>query len=112
MLEFAKDESKKKPLVLCEFIHAMGTGPGNIKEYVDAFYKYPKLQGGFAWEWANHGLLKKDDKTGEEFYAYGGDFGDIPNDYNFVMDGLVNSDHTPGSGKSHEMQLRIFPFAS
>jgi beta-galactosidase len=79
-------------------IHAMGNGPGNIKEYIDAFYKYPTLQGGFAWEWANHGLLTKDKKTGDEFYAYGGDFGEVPHDSTFVMDGLVNSDHSPNAG--------------
>lgn len=98
IVAFGQDESKKKPLVLCEFIHAMGNGPGNIKEYVDAFYKYPKLQGGFVWEWANHGLLTKDKETGEEYYAYGGDFGDEPNDSNFVMDGVLFSDHTPTPG--------------
>ncbi|ORX95936.1 beta-galactosidase [Clohesyomyces aquaticus] len=98
IIQFGEDESKQKPLVLCEFIHAMGNGPGNIKEYIDAFYKYPKLQGGFAWEWANHGLLTKDKQTGEEYYAYGGDFGEVPHDGTFVMDGLVNSDHMPNSG--------------
>lgn len=97
IIEFGKDDSRTKPLVLCEFIHAMGTGPGNIKEYVDAFYKYPKLQGGWVWEWANHGLLTHS-RSGEPFYGYGGDFGDMPNDYNFVMDGVLNSDHTPNSG--------------
>jgi beta-galactosidase len=76
----------------------MGNGPGNIKEYIDAFYKYPALQGGFAWEWANHGLLTKDKQTGEEFYAYGGDFEEKVHDSTFVMDGLVNSDHTPNAG--------------
>ena len=74
----------------------MGTGPGNIKEYVDAFYEYEKLQGGWVWEWANHGLLTET-KNGKEYYGYGGDFGDQPNDYNFVMDGVLNSDHTPRS---------------
>lgn len=88
---------KHKPLVLCEYIHAMGTGPGNIKEYIDAFYKYPQLQGGWVWEWANHGLLTKT-ADGKPFYGYGGDFGDVPNDYNFVMDGVLDSDHTPNSG--------------
>ncbi|KAF7187569.1 Beta-galactosidase [Pseudocercospora fuligena] len=97
IVAFGKDKSKVKPLVLCEYIHAMGTGPGNIKEYVDAFYQYPKLQGGWVWEWANHGLLTKT-KDGKEFYGYGGDFGDVPNDYNFVMDGVLNSDHSPRSG--------------
>lgn len=76
----------------------MGNGPGNIKEYIDAFYKYPTLQGGFAWEWANHGLLTKDKKTGDEFYAYGGDFDEVPHDSTFVMDGLVDSDHSPNAG--------------
>lgn len=97
IVSFAEDTSKTKPLVLCEFIHAMGTGPGNIKEYVDAFYKYPALQGGWVWEWANHGLLTKT-KDGKEYYGYGGDFGDAPNDGNFVMDGVLNSDHKPNSG--------------
>ena len=76
----------------------MGNGPGNIKEYIDAFYKYPTLQGGFAWEWANHGLLTKDIKSGDKFYAYGGDFGEEIHDSTFVMDGLLNSNHTPNSG--------------
>ncbi|GIZ36647.1 hypothetical protein CKM354_000011600 [Cercospora kikuchii] len=96
IIKFAEDKKSDKPLVLCEYIHAMGTGPGNIKEYIDAFYKYPSLQGGWVWEWANHGLLTKT-KDGKEFYGYGGDFGDFPNDYNFVMDGVLNSDHTPRS---------------
>lgn len=96
IIEFGKDPSKKKPLVLCEYIHAMGTGPGNIKEYIDAFYQYEKLQGGWVWEWANHGLLTKT-KDRKPYYGYGGDFGDVPNDYNFVMDGVLNSDHSPRS---------------
>lgn len=53
-IDFAKQEEWTKPLVLCEYVHAMGNGPGAIKEYVDAFYKYPRLMGGFCWEWANH----------------------------------------------------------
>ncbi len=48
------NEKEGKPLVLCEYLHAMGNGPGNMKEYVEAFYKYPRLMGGFVWEWANH----------------------------------------------------------
>ena len=98
MIEFANDKTKTKPLILCEYIHAMGNGPGNIKEYVDTFYEYEALQGGFIWEWANHGLLTKDKETGDEFYAYGGDFGDVPNDSNFIMDGVLFSDHTPAPG--------------
>ncbi|KAK0885811.1 hypothetical protein LTR87_000515 [Friedmanniomyces endolithicus] len=99
IISLAEKECKQsnKPLVLCEYIHAMGTGPGNIKEYIDAFYKYPQLQGGWVWEWSNHGLVTKT-KDGTPFYGYGGDFGDVPNDSNFVMDGVLQSDHTPNSG--------------
>lgn len=97
IIEFAKEPNFTKPLVLCEFVHAMGNGPGAIKEYIDAFYKYPRLQGGWIWEWANHGLKTKT-KDGEDFFAYGGDYGDVPNDYNFIMDGVLFSDHTPTPG--------------
>ncbi|EHK99040.1 putative Beta-galactosidase [Glarea lozoyensis 74030] len=97
MIDFAEKFDGKKPLVLCEFIHAMGQGPGNIKEYIDLFYKHPCLQGGWVWEWANHGLLTKNEE-GEDYYAYGGDFGEYPHDSNFVMDGVVDSQHRPGSG--------------
>jgi beta-galactosidase len=76
----------------------MGNGPGNIKEYIDVFYEYPTVQGGFVWEWANHGLLTDDKQTREKFYGYGGDFGDFPNDSNFVMDGLLYSNHSPTPG--------------
>ncbi|KAJ4183895.1 hypothetical protein NW755_009434 [Fusarium falciforme] len=95
--KFAEAEEWTKPLVLCEFIHAMGNGPGNIKEYIEAFYKYPRLMGGWVWEWANHGLRTKTEE-GEEYMAYGGDFGDEPNDYNFIMDGVLFSNHTPTPG--------------
>ncbi|KAK3316210.1 glycoside hydrolase family 2 protein [Apodospora peruviana] len=97
MEDYAKDRSWEKPVMLCEYIHAMGNGPGNIKEYIDIFYKYPRLMGGFVWEWANHGLRTKT-KDGEVYFGYGGDFGDVPNDGNFVLDGLCFSDHTPTPG--------------
>ena len=89
----------EKPVILQEYGHAMGNGPGALKEYQDTFYKYRRLQGGFIWEWCNHGLVKKlDDGSGKSFFAYGGDFGDEPNDKNFVCDGLCTSDHQPGPG--------------
>ncbi|NWQ40753.1 beta-galactosidase subunit alpha [Bacillus sp. EB106-08-02-XG196] len=86
-----------KPHILCEYIHAMGNGPGGIKEYWDLFYKYKRLQGGFVWEWCDHGIRQYTD-GGEEYFAYGGDFGDTPNDYNFVIDGLVSPDRIPSPG--------------
>jgi beta-galactosidase len=93
------DENGKyeKPIVLCEYGHAMGNGPGWLEDYEEAFRKYPRLQGGFIWEWANHGLWKGD-ADGKSYYAYGGDFGDMPNDGTFVMDGLCSSTHTPTPG--------------
>ncbi|KKY25197.1 putative glycosyl hydrolase family 2 [Phaeomoniella chlamydospora] len=97
IVDYASKLGVKYPLVLCEYVHAMGNGPGAIKEYIDAFYEYPSLMGGFEWEWANHGLKTKT-TNGDEFYAYGGDFKDIPNDYNFVMDGMLFSNHTPQPG--------------
>lgn len=101
LTSLAKEEGDKfeKPVLLQEYGHAMGTGPGGLKEYQETFYKYRRLQGGFIWEWANMGLLKKiDDDSGGSFYAYGGDFGDEPNDGNFVIDGLCDSEHRPGHG--------------
>ncbi|KAK3401572.1 glycosyl hydrolases family 2, TIM barrel domain-containing protein [Sordaria brevicollis] len=94
---YAKEDDWDKPFVLCEFAHAMGNGPGALKEYVELFYKYPRLMGGFVWEWANHGLRTKN-ADGEEYMAYGGDFRDEPNDGNFVLDGLCFSNHTPTPG--------------
>ncbi|GAP86854.1 putative glycosyl hydrolase family 2 [Rosellinia necatrix] len=99
MIKYAEEEKWDKPFVMCEYAHAMGNGPGAIQEYIDAFYKYPRLMGGFVWEWANHGLLTEA-KDGQKFYGYGGDFGDEPNDGNFVMDGLCDSRHFPGPGLS------------
>ena len=92
-----EEDNFQKPIILCEYAHAMGNGPGGLREYQDAFNKYRRLQGGFIWEWANHGLIKRLE-DGTAFYAYGGDFGDTPNDGNFVMDGVCTSDHKPGPG--------------
>ena len=83
-----------KPLVLCEYAHAMGNSPGALQEYVDMFHNEPLLQGGFIWEWANHGLRKKW-SGGQVGYAYGGDFDEELHDGNFILDGLLFSDHTP-----------------
>ncbi|GES58627.1 beta-galactosidase [Aspergillus terreus] len=85
-----------RPWIQCEYGHAMGNGPGGLKKYIEIYRSHPRLQGGFIWEWCNHGLLKEE--NGISYFAYGGDFGDQPNDGDFVMDGLVNSDHTPTPG--------------
>jgi beta-galactosidase len=98
--EGVKDGKYEKPVVLCEYGHAMGNGPGWLEDYEELFRTNPRLQGGFIWEWANHGLWKEEgDGTGKGgYYAYGGDFGDVPNDGTFVMDGLLFSTHEPTPG--------------
>ncbi len=83
-----------KPHILCEYAHAMGNGPGNLEDYWDVFYRYPRLQGGFVWEWIDHGILQRD-AEGNPWYAYGGDFGEYPHDGHFVIDGLLFPDRTP-----------------
>ena len=98
-----KDESKIKPYMQCEFIHAMGNGPGGIKEYIDRMYRYDGFFAAFAWEWCDHAVYK-DGK-----YLYGGDFGEFPHDGNFCMDGLVYPDRTPHTGLL-EYKQAIKPF--
>lgn len=80
------------PFVLCEFAHAMGNGPGGMLEYRTLFERYRHVQGGFIWEWIDHGL------EADGHYAYGGDFGETIHDGNFVIDGLVFPDRTPSPG--------------
>jgi beta-galactosidase len=99
LLEWAnpKNPDKRRPLIMCEYSHAMGNSNGGLGDYYDLFEKIPGLQGGFIWEWLDHGIKQKT-KDGKEFWAYGGDFGDKPNDLNFVCDGLVWPDRTPHPG--------------
>ncbi|KIW37989.1 hypothetical protein, variant [Exophiala oligosperma] len=103
------DGSYEKPIILCEYGHAMGNGPGLLEDYQAAFREHERLQGGFIWEWANHGLRKASDEVeGKDIFAYGGDFGDVPNDGTFVMDGLCYSNHTPTPGLT-ELKKAIAP---
>lgn len=84
---------RRRPVILCEYSHAMGNSNGCLGEYFDAFENVHGLQGGFIWEWVDHGI-KRTDANGVDYWAYGGDFGDVPNDLNFVCDGLVSPDRT------------------
>ena len=86
-----------RPYFMCEYAHAMGQGPGNLKEYWDAIRAHPRLLGGCIWEWVDHGVRTRNEK-GEEYIAYGGDFGDKPNDANFCIDGLNFPDRIPHTG--------------
>ena len=83
-----------RPLIMCEFSHAMGNSNGSLHDYWAAIENNHGLQGGFIWEWIDHGIVTRT-KAGEEFWAYGGHFGDEPNDGAFIADGLVWPDRTP-----------------
>ncbi|MFF4193802.1 glycoside hydrolase family 2 TIM barrel-domain containing protein [Nonomuraea sp. NPDC001831] len=81
------------PFLQCEYAHAMGNGPGGLAEYQELFERFPRLAGGFVWEWIDHGLTHP-----RHEYAYGGDYGESVHDGNFVIDGLVFPDRTPSPG--------------
>ena len=82
-----------RPLILCEYAHAMGNSLGSFEDYWQAFKEYPRLQGGFIWDWVDQGLSKTDE-NGTHYWAYGGDFGDTINDRQFCINGLLFPDRT------------------
>ena len=88
-------EDMHRPFIPCEYSHAMGNSNGCLSDYWDAIYTYEGLQGGFIWDWVDQGLEKVDPKTGHTYWAYGGDFGDRPNDVDFCINGLVSPDRKP-----------------
>ena len=85
---------RSKPFLMCEYAHAMGNGPGGMQIYDELTERFSRLHGGFIWEWRDHGLLTRT-PDGTDFYAYGGDFGEVLHDGNFVMDGMILPDGTP-----------------
>ncbi len=98
-IETIKDYAERttdRPLIMCEYAHAMGNSVGNLQDYWDVIDQYPNLQGGFIWDWVDQGLLAKTE-TGESYWKYGGDFGDssVPSDNNFCINGLLLPDRTP-----------------
>ena len=93
--DYARDDSKTRPLIQCEYNHTMGNSSGGFKEYWDLVRKYPKFQGGFIWDFVDQGLRAKD-KNGVEIYKYGGDYNDYdPSDNNFNCNGIVSPDRVP-----------------
>ena len=87
-----------KPLILCEYCHAMGNGPGDLEDYFRMFDKHDRMCGGFVWEWCDHAIYKGIAENGKPIYFYGGDHGEIQHDGNFCMDGLVYPDRRPHTG--------------
>ncbi len=100
--EWAKNPLDDRAFFPCEFSHAMGNSGGSLSDYWELFERYPRLQGGFVWEWCDHGI-RQTKEDGREYWAYGGDFGDEPNDANFCCDGLVWPDRTP---KPHLLEFK------
>jgi len=90
----AKSPYISRPIVECEYAHAMGNSLGNFQEYWDLMHNYPNLIGGYIWDWIDQGLVMEDD-NGKEFFAYGGDHSDEANDNNFCMNGVIASDRSP-----------------
>ncbi len=88
----------QKPVMLCEFAHAMGNGPGDLEDYFQRLYRYGQFAGGFVWEWCDHAVWLGRTPEGKDRYAYGGDFGEFPHDGNFCVDGLVYPDRRPHTG--------------
>ena len=99
--EYLIDKNEKRPLLLCEYAHAMGNGPGGLKEYWDIIESSDRFMGGFIWEWADHGV-----KYGKENgYKYGGDFGEHQHDGNFCIDGIVTADRKIKDGT---LQMKLY----
>lgn len=90
-------KAERKPLILCEYSHCMGNGPGDFEDYYELFEKYPEFAGGFVWEWCEHAAYDGKTSDGKERYLYGGDFGENKHDGNYCVDGLVHPDRTPTS---------------
>jgi len=94
----ALDEHRRNiPFILCEYAHAMGNGPGGMSEYQRLFEQHDRCQGGFIWEWIDHGV-RRHTADGREWFAYGGDFDEPIHDGNFVVDGLVFPNREPSPG--------------
>ncbi len=91
------ENDPEKPFLLCEFVHAMGNGPGDIEDYY-ALEKYDSFAGGLVWEWCDHGIYAGTAADGKRKFFYGGDSGEYPEDGNFCMDGLVYPDRRPHTG--------------
>ncbi|TFG15403.1 MAG: DUF4981 domain-containing protein [Promethearchaeota archaeon] len=92
--DFRPEMYKDKPVVLCEYEFSVGNSTGNLQEYMEIFEKYENIIGGFIWDFADK-AFRKYDENGKQYWAYGGDFGDDPNDRNFMCSGIFQPDRTP-----------------
>lgn len=101
-------ENDNRPVMMCEYAHAMGNSLGHMQEYWDLIWSSSNLLGGFIWDWVDQGLVQTD-KNGVEYLAYGGDFGDSPNSSNFCINGIVDSYRNP-KAMTQECKYVFQPF--
>ena len=99
--EFAETVKDERPLIMCEYSHAMGNANGSLNDYWKTIYSTHGLQGGFIWDWIDQGIAAEEGKgkpgepQGGKYWKYGGDFGDVPADYDFCLNGILFPDQTP-----------------
>ena len=105
LVEWVQNTEDERPLIMCEYSHAMGNSNGSLSDYWDAIRSHHGLQGGFIWDWVDQGL----DPESKGEWKYGGDFGDQPNDANFCINGLVWPDRTPHPALN-EFKKLVQPF--
>ncbi|MFN2352767.1 MAG: glycoside hydrolase family 2 TIM barrel-domain containing protein, partial [Kiritimatiellia bacterium] len=94
LVQWARTTREQRPFIMCEYCSTTGNSGGGLQDYWDAIYAHHGLQGGFIWQWLDHGLRRRD-KAGRPYWAYGGDFGEHMHDYNFHCNGLVSADRQP-----------------
>ena len=100
LVEMAEAPGEERPFILCEYAHAMGNSPGNLKEYWETIEQYPRVRGAFVWDWVDQGLRRSSPPTSpptggsEDWFAYGGDYGESPHDGSFCINGLIFPDRT------------------
>ncbi len=109
--DYLENDNIKVPFFLCEYCHAMGNGPGDLRDYWETIYAYDSFFGGCVWEFIDHSV-QIDIGNGKKGYTYGGDFGDFPNDGNFCVDGLVYPDRRPHTGLLEMKQVYTPVYAS
>ncbi len=98
IIDYFENKRDQRPLVLCEYIHAMGNGPGDAQNYQELIERYPGFCGGFVWEFCDHAIDGGHTADGRQIYHYGGDSGEALHDGNFCVDGLVSPDRKPHTG--------------
>ena len=108
--EWARTTSDNRPMIPCEYSAAIGNGSGSLDEYWKIFHSLEGVQGGFLWEWLDHGVWVEGTNGTPGYFAYGGDFGDTPNDRNFCIDGIVSPDREPHA-TLHELRKLAQPVA-